>query len=219
MSMFRVTLLFLLICPTSLLPENAILIIDKKLTTSLQGDNSSPALDYTIEGFSLATPFIELGWSGGQWLLDRNSYNYNSTVMALTSIITDQILVTILKFTINRDRPKMQQYNPQLLNTRMTPSLPSGHASTSAAFSTVIANRYPKLTIPLTIYTIMSAYSQIYVGNHYVSDVVIGIVVGTLVGKLTLLSERQITGAVSHSSPQKQQPFLLTLSIPINSKK
>lgn len=217
--MFRVILLFLLMCPTLLLPENAILTIDKKLTRSLQGDNSRPALDYAIEGFSLASPFIELGWLGGQWLFNRNSYNYNSTVMAITSIITDQILVTILKFTINRDRPKIQRYKPRLLNTRITPSLPSGHASTSAAFSTVIANRYPKLTIPLTIYTIMSAYSQIYVGNHYVSDVVIGIVVGTLVGKLTLLSEEQITGAFPQPSPQKQQPFLLTLSVPINSKK
>lgn len=217
--MVRVVLLFLLISHTSLLPENAILTIDKKFTTSLQGNNSMPVLDYTIEGVSLASPFIELGWTCGQWLLDRNSYNYNSTVMAVTSIITDQILVTILKFTINRDRPKMQRYDPRLLNTRMTPSLPSGHASTSAAFSTVIANRYPKLTIPLTIYTILSAYSQVYVGNHYVSDVILGVAVGALVGKLTLLSEKQITGAVSHPLQQTQQPFILTLSIPINSKK
>jgi membrane-associated phospholipid phosphatase len=33
-------------------------------------------------------------------------------------------------------------------------------------------------------YVALSAWSQVYVGNHYVSDVLSGAIVGTLIGKI-----------------------------------
>lgn len=64
------------------------------------------------------------------------------------------------------------------------PSLPSGHASIVFSVATILGYQYPKLRIPLYIGAGLVSFSRIYLGRHYMSDVVTGAAIGTTMGVL-----------------------------------
>ena len=64
------------------------------------------------------------------------------------------------------------------------PALPSGHASIVFSVATILGYQYPKLRIPLYIGAGLVSFSRIYLGRHYVSDVVTGAAIGAATGVL-----------------------------------
>lgn len=193
--------------------ENALVIYDKNISMLLQGSNRYPIIDYTMETVGLSTPFLEFGFIGFNMFISTHSGIDKQTKVTATALMVDAVLVGLTKYTVNRKRPERTKYQPRLLNTRITPSFPSGHVSLSAAFSTVMAAYHPEVKTPLILYALASAYSQVYVGNHYLSDVIGGVILGIIVGNL-VVNEME-------SSSQKQttlnRPLYLTFSIPLTS--
>jgi undecaprenyl-diphosphatase len=159
--------------------------LDSMLTVSLEGSNTCPILDVVIEGISLITPMVEIGWTISQartgWM-DHDEQALESARALAGSLAMTWALSLGLKYTIERERPT-RNYQPRLWNTRITPSFPSGHTATSAAFATIIARHHPHLALPMIGYVFLSAYSQVYVCNHYVGDAVAGALLGVAVGK------------------------------------
>ena len=161
---------------------------DSLLTAALQGSNDHPAWNVAMESISLLTPVVEIGWTLRQGYLGRagsDPYAAETGHLAAGSLLMTQAVVTALKYAIKRERPA-RDYRPRLWNTRITPSFPSGHAASSAAWATIAAGRYPRYTPVAAVYALASAFSQVYVGNHYVGDVLAGAVVGVMVGKWVL---------------------------------
>lgn len=61
-------------------------------------------------------------------------------------------------------------------------SFPSGHASSSFAAGVVIFKSRPRrLGVPCLILAFVMALSRLYVGVHYPSDVICGMIIGTLI--------------------------------------
>lgn len=62
----------------------------------------------------------------------------------------------------------------------------SGHAANSFGFATLMSLLFRNriLTISVFIFALVTAYSRIYLGVHFISDVAVGMVVGILVGLL-----------------------------------
>jgi len=60
----------------------------------------------------------------------------------------------------------------------------SGHATNSFGFATLVALMFRNkiLTTTMYIFAFFMAYSRIYLGVHFISDVVVGMFVGVLVG-------------------------------------
>ncbi|MEA1880903.1 MAG: phosphatase PAP2 family protein [Candidatus Marinimicrobia bacterium] len=156
--------------------ENKLIKTDKYLTKRLEGKNNVPLMDLTMEGLALATPFIEFGFAG------FDQFGKDKLQPSLAAILGVQLPVAIGKYGLKRDRP-VRKYNPRLWNSRFTPSFPSGHATTTAAWATSIALASPRNTSLMIGYTLISGYSQVYVGNHYVSDVIAGWFLGWVTGR------------------------------------
>lgn len=90
-----------------------------------------------------------------------------------------------LKYAVKRDRP-FETY-PDLIKNKSghdylkDPSFPSGHTSSAFATATGLSLEYPKwyVIVPSYLYAGTVAYSRMYLGVHYPSDVLTGAVIGS----------------------------------------
>ena len=102
---------------------------------------------------------------------------HRDTGRLLTStFISTGVIVWGMKEIIGRKRP--------LDDVVGNPAFPSGHTAYAFAGATLLGNRYPKLRIPLYIGAGLVGLTRIYLGRHYLSDVIAGAAVGTITGAL-----------------------------------
>jgi membrane-associated phospholipid phosphatase len=86
----------------------------------------------------------------------------------------------LLKYTINRTRPS-ETYSfivPKIKET--DPSFPSGHTTSAFETATSLSLNFPKwyVIVPAYAWAGTVAYSRLYLGVHYPSDVGAGILLG-----------------------------------------
>ncbi|MFQ6677305.1 MAG: phosphatase PAP2 family protein [Fidelibacterota bacterium] len=182
-------------------PETTFSKMDLSLSTALEGNNRSASMDFTMEMLALSTPFIEFGYAG---ILQMESHNLHSLALSALGV---QLPIAMGKYIVNRDRPN-RQYKPRLWNSRRTPSFPSGHAATTAAWATTINLNDPQTQSIMIGYVLISGYSQVYVGNHYISDVLAGWILGWATA---LFFHRSFE---SNQNKSARAPFL-RISIPL----
>jgi undecaprenyl-diphosphatase len=102
-------------------------------------------------------------------------------------------LNTAIKLVVHRRRPELAKL-PPLIDTPTTLSFPSAHAST--AFAGALAySRVGLPAPPLYALAIALAYSRLYLGVHYPSDVLAGALLGTAVARLRSAPTEQPSGA------------------------
>ena len=93
-----------------------------------------------------------------------------------STFISTGVIVWGMKEIIGRKRP--------LDDVVGNPAFPSGHTAYAFAGATLLGNRYPKLRIPLYIGAGLVGLTRIYLGRHYLADVIVGAAVGTITGAL-----------------------------------
>ncbi|WP_435737498.1 phosphatase PAP2 family protein [Cellulosimicrobium sp. PMB13] len=69
----------------------------------------------------------------------------------------------------------------RLAHPPTSPSFPSGHSASAAAFVTGVAVEWPVLGVALVPLATAVAYSRLHTGSHWFSDVAAGVAVGTTV--------------------------------------
>ncbi len=84
-----------------------------------------------------------------------------------------------IKYLTNRPRPDGDY-------TRANSSFPSGHAAASFYYATYIGALHPKAKWPLYTWATCVAVSRMYLQRHWLSDVVVGGLIGWAVARLTL---------------------------------
>ena len=170
------------------------LMCDEKITHFLEGKNRQPFWDYSMELLCLGTPVIELGTVASMWTTGSDDSRQLLIAMGAT-----QPAVVTLKYLVDRPRPQ-RRYQPRLWNTRITPSFPSGHATATAAYVTVLSQQYPGSKPLLISYLFLSGYAQVYIGNHYLSDILAGWVMGYGIGRLVERNSSPSTGIVPQTT-------------------
>ena len=89
-----------------------------------------------------------------------------------------------LKSVIVRDRPFTTYPYIEKLSSGGDSSFPSGHTLEAFAMAATVSFmfRRKKIIFPVYIWAILVAYSRMALGVHYPSDVLAGIMIGTLIG-------------------------------------
>ncbi len=170
-----------LICSTNLFSEN----IDDYLSRRIREDLSSPFMDKTMNGFTdigsrEIAPFVLLGlYTLG------NEQLQETTKLSTVSIAGGILTCALLKLSTNRERPYGN-------DSRMNSSFPSGHATGAFAFTYVMGKKYPSASIPLYFTATTIAFSRVYLGKHYLSDVIVGSILGIVAGWIVMKNEETI---------------------------
>ncbi|MBU0531496.1 MAG: phosphatase PAP2 family protein [Candidatus Uhrbacteria bacterium] len=103
--------------------------------------------------------------------------------MVLTELVTD-----VLQQTIRRDRPYQNGHHSLIKPWIKTPSFPSGHASLSWAMAIFAFTISPEIGVVALVMALLVTGSRVAVGVHYLSDILIGTVLGALLGLFVIFA-------------------------------
>jgi len=101
------------------------------------------------------------------------------------------LLVQLLKHLVQRDRPYLVVEGSRgIVAPLLDHSFPSGHTTSATSMAVVLSAANPGLAPVLILLASLMAFSRMYLGHHYPSDVLAGAVLGTLSGRgaLTLIA-------------------------------
>jgi len=145
------------------------------------------SLAHTPETVAWVRRYSHLGEHGAVWLMggtlaavvDRP--RRRRWLRATATVGAAYATSTSIKLAIGRQRPAIEDL-PHLMATPTGLSFPSTHSTSSFAAARAFGSLIPGP--PLQIAAAAMAFSRLYLGVHYPSDVVAGAVLGTAIGSL-----------------------------------
>ena len=164
---------------------------------------------------------------GAYGLIRSNNKLVNTTLLSSQAYITSGAVMIFLKFLTGRTRPSYYpvdvEAEPRFLGpfhgklndangTNENSSFPSGHSTVAFAVATVFAMEYKdKPLVPVVAYTAASliSMSRITENKHWVTDVVTGVAIGYLSGKLVVKNYRSFQKITS--SEKKKNSISLSV--------
>jgi undecaprenyl-diphosphatase len=108
-------------------------------------------------------------------------------VQVAVAVLAADLLATAGKALVYRHRPFEHQIGP----SQRTHSFPSGHAATAFAGATVLTAFAPRYRLLFYGLAVLIAFSRLYNGVHYPTDVLAGAALGTLTALLLLAAVRR----------------------------
>lgn len=111
---------------------------------------------------------------------ETRSMSIHMLIALIAATIIGQVTI---KSIVRRKRPCHQYPDVKILIPVPSDlSFPSGHTTSSFACCTVMMFFNPMLGIIGFIYAILTAFSRLYLFVHYLSDVIFGMILGTVIG-------------------------------------
>jgi len=130
--------------------------------------------------------------------------------------MSDFISSSVIKPWVHRLRPCHPEFFIEggrfLMGMKKSMSFPSSHAANMGAMATYFTIRYPKTRWIVISIAVIIGYSRVYVGVHYVTDVIAGFLLGLLCAVFILNAEKWIgrvwqkrkTGKKEAETPESQ---------------
>lgn len=118
------------------------------------------------------------------WLLSTGLWHHMAAMMAAASVIL-AVFVLVVKFSIKRRRPE-GQWGAIYRNTDPH-SFPSGHAARTAMLALIAITIGPLwFGILLLVWAPLVSLARVWMGVHYLSDVLAGFLLGVAAGVIIL---------------------------------
>jgi undecaprenyl-diphosphatase len=174
--------------------------LDYTVTHFIRGLNDNPVLNTLFLLISLTAnplftmPVIAALYLGG----------YKKEALILSAVFLVTMCVTLgLKFLIARPRPDDLGTALQLQD----PAFPSGHTSNAFSFATTLSYYHRKVAPFLFAWAILIAFSRVFLGFHYFTDVLagaaVGIVISLVITRVAKRYDAQIADFVERLPPQR----------------
>jgi undecaprenyl-diphosphatase len=156
--------------------------LDKSTLEEMTEDRTEDGAEFNVF-LSHSTNYISLGIPVSLFVAGAIRHDINMKQKALfigESIVISTVVTTALKNAVRRPRPFVN--NPAIIpaDAAGSFSFPSGHASEAFSTATSLAIAYPKWYViaPAYLWAGSVAYSRMYLGVHYPSDILAGAITG-----------------------------------------
>ena len=159
--------------------------------------NRNTSLDGVMLGISnslyVVLPVIPIGLFASGVINDDNDLIGKSIQIGFSSAIS-AITVLGTKQIIQRDRPFVTHNFIENIGNADDYSMPSGHTATAFSLATSLSLQYPKwyIIIPSYLWASAVGYSRMHLGAHYLTDVIVGAIVGAGISYITFRIEKKV---------------------------
>lgn len=142
----------------------------------------APLLDRILPPLSEAASYSRLWIAASVVMALGGPRRRHTAVAAMTAVAATSAIANVaVKQTVRRRRPDHAVPEDRRLKQPSSSSFPSGHAASAAAFSGVVGREIPELWLPVNALAGAVAFSRVYTGVHYPSDVLAGWLLGKVV--------------------------------------
>jgi undecaprenyl-diphosphatase len=101
-------------------------------------------------------------------------------------LLINSVIIFVVKNLVARGRPETVLEGINTLLWEGDFSFPSGHTSTAFVGAVIMGHYFPKYKPVFYSLAGLVALSRVYIGVHYPLDVLVGVAIGALVGKVVL---------------------------------
>ena len=150
----------------------------------VDGWRDNPAADRVFYGASSLADHSIIWLIFGSLRGLRSEHDWKAAVRVGAGVFVESALVNVgIKSVFRRSRPPWDVDRPLPLRRPRTSSFPSGHATAAFTAAGLLADDDPLWPVYYAA-AVVIATSRVYVRIHHASDVVGGIAIGTILGRI-----------------------------------
>ena len=140
-------------------------------------DNGFKLISNSVTPVTIAAPILV--FSAG--MIEDDSIIMKKGLYIGEAVLVSAFVSTVLKYSINRERPYVTFPDIEKGTSGGSPSFPSGHTSSAFSVATSLSIAFPKWYViaPSFLWAGVTGYSRMDLGVHYPSDVLAGAIFGT----------------------------------------
>lgn len=163
---------------------------DYTLTHFIRGFNDNPVLNTFFTWFTFTADTLFMVFIIAALYL--SGYRKEALIFAVVFLVTN-VVTYGLKYLIARPRPSDLGIAPEA-----EPSFPSGHTSNAFAFATTISYYHRKAAPFLFAWALLIAFSRVFLGFHYFTDLLGGMAVGIAVSLIITHIATRYDAQITH---------------------